>query len=414
MGTLIKFEWKKIWRSRAVWVSLLGCLIFLAFCTVQTIAQQSTFDDRGTMLYGLEAIKVKKSRMELLQGPLTQERVQKEMDEFLEYVEDPENLSQDADQEYLSEDAYYSWYRPKRDLLELIGNTQKSLLEDGILKDVFSREDLPEFYQAREQRMEEYLAIQKGQDHISEAEASYWKNKAQKIRKPYVYQYAGGWSELLHVSEWNILIILVMCIGVAPVIAGEYQSGADGVLLGTKYGKTRLVRAKILASLAYSALLYVGLTLLYSSVILGVIGFEGADASIQMTSSSVPIPWPLTMWQAVLLNNLLGLAATLFMTFLTLLLSALCKTSYAVVIADFLVLIVPLFLNTSMGGRLFQHIFLLLPAKALAYSYSNLTAYSVGGIMMSAPTMIFLTYGVCGILFLFLSGRLFREHQVGK
>ena len=51
--------------------------------------------------------------------------------------------------------------------------------------------------------------------------------------------------------------LLAICIVIAPVFASEYQAGTDAMLLSGKYGKTRLVRAKILASLLFGMAAFV-------------------------------------------------------------------------------------------------------------------------------------------------------------
>ena len=64
------------------------------------------------------------------------------------------------------------------------------------------------------------------------------------------------------------------------------------------------------------------------------------------------------MWQAVLLVVLLGYGAVLCMTAVTLLLSAVFKNSYGVIITDFLLVLIPSFLYETQGdtsGSMFWH-----------------------------------------------------------
>ncbi len=49
--------------------------------------------------------------------------------------------------------------------------------------------------------------------------------------------------------------IVAICVALAPVFAGEYADRTDSVLLSSRYGRTRLVAAKISAALLFAAVL---------------------------------------------------------------------------------------------------------------------------------------------------------------
>ena len=51
--------------------------------------------------------------------------------------------------------------------------------------------------------------------------------------------------------------LLAICIVIAPVFSGEYQAGTDAVILSAKYGKTKLVTAKIAASLLFGTAAFI-------------------------------------------------------------------------------------------------------------------------------------------------------------
>lgn len=145
------------------------------------------------------------------------------------------------------------------------------------------------------------------------------------------------------------LIIPLICVGTAPVFAGEYQSRADSLLLTMRYGKSRLAGAKILTAFLYATAVYWGIILVYSGIYLMICGPQGATLPIQAYDTSNPISYHMTMWQAVLLVVFLNYGAVLCMTAVTLLLSSVFKNSYGVIIVDFLLVLIPNFYMEMQG-----------------------------------------------------------------
>lgn len=112
-------------------------------------------------------------------------------------------------------------------------------------------------------RTNEWLHIKENQGLLKNIEKEYWLEKDSKIQT-YEYGYYKGWSSILDSSSWLILIMIVICIGIAPIFAGEYQTKTDSLLLTLKCGKNKLIKAKIISSLLYATLVYWGIVLNYS------------------------------------------------------------------------------------------------------------------------------------------------------
>lgn len=87
---------------------------------------------------------------------------------------------------------------------------------------------------------------------------------------------------ILDALTWPVLIMMIICIGIAPIFSGEYQSKCDSLILCMKYGKSRLVSAKIIVVWLFTTCVYWGITLIYSAVYLGLLGTDGADLPIQL------------------------------------------------------------------------------------------------------------------------------------
>ena len=73
-----------------------------------------------------------------------------------------------------------------------------------------------------------------------------------------------------------------------------------------RFGKNRLILAKLVSSFLYTSVVYWGITLLYSAVYLMLLGTRGWDLPIQINYPSVSVSYDLNMMQACGLLLLLG------------------------------------------------------------------------------------------------------------
>lgn len=79
-----------------------------------------------------------------------------------------------------------------------------------------------------------------------------------------------------------IIGVIAICICLASVFAGEYQNGTDKILLTTKYGKSKGVKAKIIASYIFATLVFtIYLIFAIGSVFL-MFGTDGGNLPIQL------------------------------------------------------------------------------------------------------------------------------------
>ena len=411
MKRMIWYEWKRIWQSRLTQFAVVGCILFLLFCTWSNIRQIQTTDREGNQVTGMAAVKALKETERIT---LDQETVTTIMQEYLDYAEDSATSSDDPELEYLSEEIYRTWYLPNRDLIDQIcgiyiqdgqGNMSvRQLFEENLGKD---------FYEARKDRVQETLSYYVSRDNITPAEADWWDEQDDKVGG-YIFGNYKVWDILISNLPWVLFIMMIVCVGIAPVFAGEYQSKCDSLLLCMKHGKHRLILAKLTASFVYSSVLYWGIVALYSAVLLIFVGTDGWDLPVQLVYYGMPSSYALTASQAYLLALLMGYVMTLGLGGLVLLLSALFKNPYVVVVTAFLYLCVPLFLPSNFGGYIGMHLLALLPERISEFQFVSYIAYSIGNIRMTLPTAAVIVNGLCAAVFSGLAYLSFRRHQVNR
>lgn len=297
MKRLVRYEWKKIWGSRMNQLTVLGCSLFLLFCVYSVIAQTSAIDEKGNSVYGMEAVKVLK---ELPTVPVTQETVQRTIREYLDCTEDPAANSDREELDFLNEEVYGILYRRNRDLFSLLLTNYQGSDATLNMKEVFQKSIGKDFYQSRSEQVRIALDRSVKYGIILEDQKDYWLKKDAQVKDLKLGNFR-FWRNMIDSAGWIILIIPLICVGTAPVFAGEYQCRADSLLLTMRYGKSRLAGAKILTAFLYATAVYWGIILVYSGIYLMICGPQGAVLPIQAYDTSNSISYNMTMWQAVLL-----------------------------------------------------------------------------------------------------------------
>lgn len=191
---MIWYEWKRIWQSRLTQFAVIGCILFLLFCTWSNIRQIQTTDSGGNQVTGMAAVKALKETERIT---LDQETVTAIMQEYLDYTENPATSSDDSKLVYLSEEMYRTWYLPRMELMNQIISVyfhkgqeyvdDRQLLEENLGRD---------FYEARKERVQERLTYYVNLGSVTPSEADWWDEQDDKVGE---YTYG-------NYKVWDILI----------------------------------------------------------------------------------------------------------------------------------------------------------------------------------------------------------------
>ena len=140
-------------------------------------------------------------------------------------------------------------------------------------------------------------------------------------------------------------------------------------------------------------------------------GMQGWNCNFQILS--VNSFYNMKIWQVVLCGIIINYIVVLEVMAFTMLMSAICKTSFAAVIISVVCTLIPMFIPTG-NSKLFTHIVNLLPARAVeTYSvFSSYDLYSVGKLVFTLPYMIMIVACVWILVALPTAHRKFCRHQV--
>lgn len=404
MKTLVYYEMKKIWKRKSTGIVFLLMLLCILAISCVFVSDQGYYGKNGAPLNGLDAISEKRSIEHALAGPLDSQRLQATLQDYQEkYV----NQDYDSNADYLQ--SYIKNMLPYWEILELIRGVYAPGAYDLTALDTFPYEQAGDFYETRHSNVRaildsgSYTAAEK--EKILEMDA--------QVSIPFAFDYTKGWKTLLtrSFSLLFMLIALATCIIISPVFSYEYQSGTAAILLPARCGRGATVRAKIVAGWIVTSLVYLAAVLTGAGIIAATFGIQGWNCDFQILSLNSF--YNAQIWQVVLYGIGINYIVILSVMAFTMLLSSLCKTTFAAVVTSALCTAAPLFLPASLSNTILSHLTNLLPAKAvLTYSvFSSYDVYSIGKLVITLPCMILLVAVVLGILELQIARRQYCRHQ---
>lgn len=406
---LIQYEFLKILRKKSTLIVMAVSLIITAVFFGLPVLRFQTYNQDG-VLRGLEGIQYEKEQYADISVPLTNEYIAGTIREVQELFEDPDNVGYDGYEQFLIDDAYWDGIAPRESMLNMIARNYADPNESAGYNTLTDLDvsDGTDFYQARQDKIEKIL--NDPSSGLSKEEQDYWRNKNSAVVEPFQYGYYGGWEIIISAFELLMFAVLAVCIVIAPVFSGEYQAGTDAVILSGKYGKTRLITAKILAALLFGVSAFTLHVIVAFALPLAAFGIDGWNLPLQINGTT--IPYSLTFLEGTLVNLGVIYLVLTAMIGLTLFLSAKMKSPYLVLIIVVPALFLPMFLSPNGTSGLLNLLIFLTPYQSLVPRFGSYISYQFGTAVFDAFTMRAIVYAVLALVLLPLARLGFRKHQV--
>lgn len=270
MKTLLKYEIKKILMKKSTFVAfgvLFGIQVFLAIS-----------GSLGSTYVGDEFVEthMERNQMDRELGLTMSGRAIDE--ELLTEVREAAGKIEGDGREYLLSEVYQTEVRKYSDVMNKL---RMWGLGSFLAADNMAEQDL---YELRRQRRDELW----DNYELTERERTYWLEKEAELKLPLIYEYAGAYDSLLNMQGgYMCCMLLTFFIGISmvSVFVEEHTRKTDQLILCSRYGRTKLYFAKILAG---SIVVFVTNLLFVSVGVAGKFfsyGSEGFRASIQVVTA---------------------------------------------------------------------------------------------------------------------------------
>ena len=330
-------------------------------------------NEQGEHETGISAIHKMQDAQNEWEGYVDQETLTKVIEENSRINATPEGQSNKSQQSNIA----YGWKQGFVPIRELINRSYSSGFRsyDYYRADGISVIKEETFYANRIRQLQTWLYDKSdvAYDLYSEEEKQYIIGQYEALETPFYFEYHDGWYQLLeNAALLPMLGILIIGYMVAGIFSNEFKWKADTVYFSTLLGRNKATSAKIKAGLLLVTVLYWAAMLIYCFATLGYLGFEGGNCVVQLRIWKSL--YNITFWQAWVLTIICGYIGNLFLTALTMFISAKTKSSVIAVTTPFVIMFIPSFLQ-GMAGWL-DTVIAMMPVSLLEF-YQHLGTFDL-------------------------------------
>lgn len=389
---MLNFELKKVFSKSMNKIVILLMIVITIITSILTINRVEYVDKNGQHSVGFAAAKNLREARNEWAGYLTDDVLQKVIAENRKINNSDEAQSDDI----AKQNQAFSEKQGILGILNVINSAWSDYRDyNYFASDNVSEEEVKEVYEKRISTLENWL--DSGKEYYTPKEKDFLIQRYEDLDTPFYYEYMDGWEALLqNISTFILMLALVIGFLVSGIFSDEFQTKADSIFFSTKLGRNKAITSKIGAGFLITSIFYIVFVLLYTLIIICVLGADGASCPLQLDMwRSV---YNITFFKAYLFVVAGGYIGTLFASTLAMLVSAFSHSTATAIIVPFIVLCAFPFLSRIITLPGFCSFF---PDQLLDI-YNDLkesVLIEVGGKVMTSATIIVPVYTiVCLIL----------------
>lgn len=415
LKNLIKFEIRKSVRRPVVF----GILAIILFYNVLMIFY-GTFDNEPTygMPYSKEKVDQLRQEQSEFEGLID--------DEWIQNVEDTKNAILHNPANQISGEE-----RNKKTEELLAGGLSREMLDSNII--FFVKEKVLNSMEL--QRLEEperasnfsSYASEKGQEKANYYREIYGGGKgealASRAEEMYgylsneysaYYNYSWGWSRLhamQTVLPYTVGVLLIIIL--SPIFSQEYAKKTDSLILSAKYGKNKVIKAKMIAAFLLSILSWVVIQFINMGMIFTLFGTEGARSFLQNWAQN-PSPYPFTYMTSYFVTTAMSFLGLIFLTSTILFISSRSKRTVISLVTAGVVTLLPITLSGIFGGEIVKKILMFMPANILigVDHFKTFDAFYIFDKVIMLPSVTAIFAVLLSIIMVIGAYFSFRRYQV--
>lgn len=394
---IVYYEFKKILKRKSTYISL-GVTLFTIVISCFGLIIGSIYIDGVPTESKYEAMVTDRVHGRALSGTPINNDLIRRMKEAYSKVQ--------FEQNYYSTEEFEMYARPYREIRHIISSIYTYNID--VLKNL-GEDEMISFYELRDIKV------------ASKINSSSLNNRSKeklirindKINTPFIYEYSEGYKRFLTlIYSTGIFTCFAVAICLAPMFSGEYCSGADQLILSSKYGKNKVIFAKLFTGIVFTSIICFINAFITFIICMIIYGFDGAMAPIQLYSTSSV--YPFSMLQASIIITLCVLVANIMTSAITLLLSSLFKAPFGVIIIVNVLTFLPLMVIISDTNAIVYNIYHLLPANMMdVWNVFSPILYEVAGFSIEPYILLPLFGLIMTAVLLPFAYRAFKQHQIG-
>ena len=371
---MYKLEMKRLLKTRSTWILMAAALLVTLILCCINIFGAFYYSYDGKSYHALDATEMREIVTESAEGEWTPERIH---DVFAQIDEVSANRRGIAVEGETNDNYEIVTGGNNSGAASIAGYTNTFLRSIPQVFDVYMDEITPDmaaqYYNQRKAYIEEVMTLNYGP---SAAETALKLDE--NTTEPFYYEFGfGTGSDIATSLPVSLFAVAIVCsIICAPVFASDYSTGADDIQRCTRYGCKRLGKAKLLAAMTLSTVLYIICAAVFVALTLAVYGDDKTSAQLALDAL---VLIDIDMNGVLVLTLVAGFLSVLAMTAFTLYLSARMRSSVAVLAIALAVAMAPTFLVILLReGALGDWLRLLLPSGGLGLGTGMFVDIQIG------------------------------------
>ncbi len=396
--TLFYFEMKKILMRKSTWI-IFGIFTAVSIFLMGTTFFGSTYIDGEFLETHMEGFAIDKEYGEKLSGRKVDATLLKEMQEAYK------DIGNEKEKGYMLTDEYQLNVRPYSQVYTFV----RELSRQAEINPLTITEE--EFYQSRTKFQKE----QWENYYLTEKEQQYWQNKDKNLEKPFVFEYTMAYNDLMDMSGLYMIcltVTFILAVCLSSVFADEHERRTDQMILCSRFGRSHLYFAKILAGsiVSFGAGLIVFICILAKNFI--AYGTKGFTAAIQLLMPAYSYPISIGA-SFLILSGILFLSCILTGIF-TMMLSELIHSKVGTMAVTIIILFVARMIPIPTDYRILSQLWNYIPINMLKFDagFTDIRLVSVFGLQLTSWQFAPFLYIGLAVLFIWIGKRIYCRYQV--
>lgn len=402
---MLRFEIKKVFSKSKNRITVIVMLVILIITSILTINRVEYIDENGNHSVGITAARKLREAKNEWAGYLTEEVLREIIIENRVINNSKEALSDDIQEQNKA----YAKKQGISGIVEVINSAFSGYRDYNyyVINNI-SEDEVKGIYVKRISTLKEWL--DSGEESFTDKQKEYLIQQYENLETPFYYEYMDGWAALLqNISTYILFLALVIGFLVSGIFSDEFQTKADSIFFSTQLGRNKGVLSKMGAGFCIITVFYVAFVLLYTFIVLFVLGTDRANCPVQLDLwRSV---YNITFLQAYLFIVIGGYIGTMFASTLAMLASALTHSTPTTIIIPFVVLCAFPFLSRIITLPGFCSFF---PDQLLEIyiDIKESGLVELGGKVMTTATMITPIYAVVCLILQPVLYKIYKEAEI--
>ncbi len=324
MAELIKFELGKIFSKKSVWVLILAVL----WAGISLVTSQHIM----LKFYGIDGVKEKQKILAPYEGEVITKESIKKLEDYQRVIRKKEKPSKE---EFLKSEEVLFDYTVDIDPAYIVDNQEYKEAEMRAQLDKLKKEGKTDTF--------EYKNLE------------YIHNLVKERGIP-TYHQKMSWSYSTDFEQISTFLSTLVALGIATIFSNDYQSKVASIVLSSKNGKNKLIKAKIISAVIFSTIIFI-ISNLSFLIYTAIENFNSYNEPLHLLRYLEATPFNITILQFYIRALAINFMGLILFTLLAMLVSLFVKNNMIATVITLVVYQAPTFICDFMPTEALYKIF---------------------------------------------------------